>query len=51
MAMQNIRERLALHFDAEARMSAGPRDGRYQVQLVLPYRPEKSASADRKSIV
>ena len=47
MAMQNIRERLALHFDAEARMTSGPRDGRYQVQLVLPYR----ASADRKSIV
>ena len=51
MAMQNIRERLALHFDAEARMSAGPRDGRYQVQLVLPYRAETGASADRKSIV
>lgn len=47
MAMQNIRERLALHFDAEARMTVGPRDGRYQVQLVLPYRP----SADRKTIV
>ncbi len=51
MAMQNIRERLALHFDAEARVVAGPRDGRYQVQLVLPYRPETGASADRKSIV
>ena len=47
MAMQNIRERLALHFDAEARMIAGPRDGHYQVQLSLPYR----LSADRKSIV
>jgi len=47
MAIQNIRERLALHFDAEARMTVGPRDGRYQVQLVLPYRP----SADRKTIV
>jgi two-component system, LytTR family, sensor histidine kinase AlgZ len=38
MAMGNIRERLALHFDAESRMTAGPRDGRYHVQLVLPYR-------------
>jgi two-component system, LytTR family, sensor histidine kinase AlgZ len=38
MAMSNIRERLALHFDAESRMTAGPRDGRYHVQLVLPYR-------------
>lgn len=37
MAMGNIRERLALHFDAEARMVAGPRDGRWQVQIVLPY--------------
>jgi two-component system, LytTR family, sensor histidine kinase AlgZ len=51
MAMQNIRERLALHFDAEARMTSGPRDGRYQVQLVLPYRPATGAPADRKSIV
>ena len=25
MAMSNIRERLALHFDAEASMTAGPR--------------------------
>lgn len=38
MAMSNIRERLALHFDAEARMVAGPRDGRWQVQINLPYR-------------
>jgi two-component system, LytTR family, sensor histidine kinase AlgZ len=39
MAMGNIRERLALHFDAEASMTAGPRDGRWQVQIVLPYKP------------
>jgi two-component system, LytTR family, sensor histidine kinase AlgZ len=38
MAMGNIRERLALHFDAESRMTVGPRDGRYHVQIVLPYR-------------
>lgn len=37
MAMGNIRERLALHFDAEARMTSGPRAGRYQVQIVIPY--------------
>lgn len=47
MAMSNIRERLALHFDAEASMTAGPRDGRYQVQLILPYR----RSSDTKTIV
>lgn len=45
MAMSNIRERLALHFDAEARMVCGPRDGRYQVQLVLPYRKSLDAKA------
>ena len=47
MAMSNIRERLALHFDAEARMVAGPRDGRYQVQLIFPYRK----TGDTKAIV
>ena len=47
MAMGNIRERLALHFDAEASMTSGPREGRYQVQLVLPYR----RSSDTKTIV
>jgi two-component system, LytTR family, sensor histidine kinase AlgZ len=47
MAMSNIRERLALHFDAEARMVSGPRDGHYQVQLVLPYRK----SLDKKAMV
>ena len=47
MAMSNIRKRLALHFDAEARMVSGPRDGRYQVQLVLPYRK----SLDKKAMV
>lgn len=45
MAMSNIRERLALHFDAEARMVCGPRDGRYQVQIVLPYRKSLDAKA------
>ncbi len=45
MAMSNIRERLALHFDAEARMVCGPRDGRYQVQLVLPYRKSLDVKA------
>jgi len=52
MAMSNIRERLALHFDAEARMTSGPRDGRYQVQIVLPYRRSAGrAAADTRTIV
>ncbi len=38
MAMNNIRERLALHFDAEAELVAGPREGRYQVRLSIPLR-------------
>ena len=46
--MSNIRERLALHFDAEASMTSGPRDGRYQVQLILPIagRPTPRPSFD-----
>jgi two-component system sensor histidine kinase AlgZ len=43
MALANIRERLALHYDIEARMQAGERvlpDGRHEycVQIVLPCR-------------
>ncbi|MGL4230489.1 MAG: sensor histidine kinase [Casimicrobium sp.] len=47
MAMGNIRERLALHFDAEAQMTAGPREGRWQVQITLPYRPSGKSSDTR----
>jgi len=50
MAMSNIRERLALHFDAEARVTSGPRDGRYQVQLVLPY-VAMTKTTDTRSLV
>jgi two-component system sensor histidine kinase AlgZ len=38
MALENIRERLALFFDAEARMEATRRGSRYSVELELPYR-------------
>jgi two-component system sensor histidine kinase AlgZ len=40
MAMNNIRERLALHFDVEAEMSAYQAGGEYVVQIRLPYRPQ-----------
>jgi two-component system, LytTR family, sensor histidine kinase AlgZ len=50
MAMGNIRERLALHFDAEATMTAGPRDGRWHVVITLPYRPS-GASSDTRSVL
>jgi two-component system sensor histidine kinase AlgZ len=37
MALANIRERLQLHFDAEASMQARMADGTYEVTLRLPY--------------
>jgi len=42
MALGNIRERLALHFDAEASLSTQISDNAYQVHIVIPYlKPEK----------
>lgn len=37
MAMQNIRERLALHFDAEATLRCEVQGEFYQVHITLPY--------------
>ena len=37
MALENIRERLALFFDAEARMETGVKSGRYCVEIEMPY--------------
>jgi two-component system sensor histidine kinase AlgZ len=37
MALANIRERLQLHFDAEASMQSRAADGRYEVTIRLPY--------------
>ena len=37
MAMANIRERLQLHFDAEASMTSGATDGTYTVTIRMPY--------------
>lgn len=37
MALANIRERLQLHFDAEARLDTQVRENTYQVHIVLPY--------------
>jgi two-component system sensor histidine kinase AlgZ len=37
MAIDNIRERLQLHYDAEASMSSEVRDGRYRVAIRVPY--------------
>ena len=40
MALGNIRERLALHFDAEASLKSSASDDAYQVHIILPYRKE-----------
>jgi len=37
MALENIRERLALFFDAEARIEQRAADGRYRVEIEMPY--------------
>jgi two-component system sensor histidine kinase AlgZ len=37
MALANIRERLQLHFDAEATLTTRVADGTYQVHIVMPY--------------
>jgi len=38
MALDNIRERLALFFDAEARLETRAVGGRYRVEIEMPYR-------------
>src|SRR5882762_9508487 len=37
MALANIRERLSLHFDAEASLQTRTSDGHYEVRITLPY--------------
>jgi two-component system sensor histidine kinase AlgZ len=37
MAIVNIRERLQLHFDAEASMRSEVKDGFYKVTIRMPY--------------
>ncbi len=41
MALGNIRERLQLHFDAEASLTSRVTDDAYQVHIIMPYRKEK----------
>jgi len=40
MAMDNIRERLALHFDAEASLESKASRDTYEVHIRMPYRAE-----------
>ena len=43
MAIGNIRERLQLHFDAEASLSSQVLEDTYQVHITMPYRREVRA--------
>jgi two-component system sensor histidine kinase AlgZ len=38
MALGNIRERLALHFDVEATLEAGVNGAKYEIRITMPYR-------------
>jgi len=44
MALENIRERLRLFFDAEARLESKVEAGRYRVEIEIPYRNAGAAS-------
>ena len=46
MAMANVRERLALHFDAEGSLKSKVVGNAYEVHLRMPYRPSNSTAAD-----
>ncbi len=39
MAFANVRERLALHFDAEGSLQSRVKDASYEVHIRMPYRP------------
>jgi two-component system, LytTR family, sensor histidine kinase AlgZ len=45
MALDNIRERLALHFDAEASLESRVNRDIYEVHIRIPYRTTKTATA------
>jgi two-component system sensor histidine kinase AlgZ len=38
IALANIRERLALHFDVEAKLESGVQGENYEIAIVIPYR-------------
>ena len=47
MAIANVRERLALHFDAEGSLESKVAAETYEVHLRMPYRPVRAAAAPR----
>ena len=42
MALMNIRERLALHFDAEAELLNSAKNNIYEVHIIIPYKINKN---------
>ncbi len=50
MAMANVRERLALHFDAEGSLESKVMGDAYEVHLRMPYRKAKPAGATRVDV-
>jgi two-component system sensor histidine kinase AlgZ len=50
MALDNIRERLALHFDAEASIESRVNRDTYEVHIRMPYRTKKAAPAGNGSV-
>ena len=49
MALDNIRERLALHFDAEASLESRVVHDNYEVHIRMPYRTQKAVPAGKGS--
>jgi two-component system sensor histidine kinase AlgZ len=45
MALENIRERLMLFFDAEARLTTRAAQARYRVEIEMPYRVDAPSVA------
>ena len=46
MALDNIRERLALFFDAEARIVTQSANGRYRVEIEMPYKSDSRTARE-----
>jgi two-component system sensor histidine kinase AlgZ len=46
MALANVRERLALHFDAEGTLESRVKADMYEVHIRMPYRTERPAPAN-----
>ena len=44
MALANIRERLVLHFDVEAKLESGVQGENYEIAIVIPYRKASPGS-------